>query len=202
MKTLLDYFTGRRTARKRSTRRFQPRLQPLEDRRLLAVTADVPPFLPEDLFTDPAIVSFVQVQEPVKTVEVDNVLDQIVPLDFNDITLEDAIEYLKTEHGLEIDLSDLDEDSFDPNQEVNFSGKMSLRSALKLLLGEANLTYMIQDEVLHISSVREDLDTLVNKVYPVGDLVVPIISGHGTDGSMSGAGGMGGGMGGDGLGGE
>jgi hypothetical protein len=83
---------------------------------------------------------------------------------------------------------------------------ITLRSALRLILGPLNLTYVIKDEVLQITSVERASEQLVTKVYPVGDLVVPIISNLGGGGGFGvgagqGGAGFGGGGGGGGLGG-
>ena len=74
---------------------------------------------------------------------------------------------------------------------------VKLKSALKLLLegGDVPLTYIIEDEVMKITTVTEAENKLFTRVYPVGDLVIPIIQLGG------GIGGGGGGLGGGGLGG-
>jgi hypothetical protein len=84
-----------------------------------------------------------------------------------------------------------------------------LRSALKLMLEPHELTYVIQDEVMQITTVTKADEKMTARVYPVADLVIPIMSGRGTGGGMGG--GMmgmgvmgnpfGGGMGGMGMGG-
>jgi hypothetical protein len=45
---------------------------------------------------------------------------------------------------------------------------------------------MIRDEVLLITTPEEAESELVTKVYPVGDLVLPITSGMGMGGGMGG----------------
>jgi DNA-binding CsgD family transcriptional regulator len=55
----------------------------------------------------------------------------------------------------------------------NISG-ITLRSALRLMLGEMDLTYVIRDEVLMITTKTEAENMLSTKVYPVGDLVIPV----------------------------
>ena len=70
-----------------------------------------------------------------------------------------------------------------------------VKSALKIILAElGEVTYMVKNEVLVITSKEkaEASENLLRKVYPVGDLVVPVISGGGMMGGMGG--GMGGGM--------
>ena len=72
-------------------------------------------------------------------------------------------------------------------------GRDQAASGLKIMLKELELTYVISDEVLKITTPEEADSQLLTKVYPVADLVMPIISGGGMGGMM---GGMGGGMGG------
>ncbi|MFH5805923.1 hypothetical protein [Alienimonas sp. DA493] len=82
---------------------------------------------------------------------------------------------------------------------------VKLKSALKLLLESVNdvpLTYIVEDEVMKITTQDYADERLFTRVYPVGDLVIPIMSGMmgGMGGMMGGMGGgmggMGGGMGG------
>jgi hypothetical protein len=69
------------------------------------------------------------------------------------------------------------------------------------MLKELDLTYMIQDEVLSITTPEQAESQLITKVYPVADLVLPISAGVGANpfsmgGGLGGGGGFGGGMGG------
>ena len=72
-------------------------------------------------------------------------------------------------------------------------GEVSLRSALRLILEASELTYVIEDEVMKITT-KDAASSQVVRIFPVGDLVVPIMQGG--MGMMGGMGGMGGGMGG------
>jgi len=51
---------------------------------------------------------------------------------------------------------------------------VSLKSALNILLRQAHLTYVIQDDALQITTDRAARGKLVQKVYSVADLVIPI----------------------------
>jgi von Willebrand factor type A domain len=82
---------------------------------------------------------------------------------------------------------------------------ISLRSALKLILSQHSLTYVIKDEVLMITTNDKANTQLVTKVYPVADLVLPVqtiqpnnsqLGGGIGGGSQSFGGGFGGGGGG------
>ena len=83
---------------------------------------------------------------------------------------------------------------------------VTLRSALRLMLKRMQLTYIIKDEVLMITTPEEAESELIAKVYPVADLVIPIEvpqtgGGGGGIGGGQGGGGQGGGGGGFGGGG-
>src|SRR4029077_4314821 len=78
---------------------------------------------------------------------------------------------------------------------------IALRSALKLMLKDHKLTYIIQDEVLIITTPEQAETQLVAKVYPVADLMLPIQIPSIGGGLGGGGGSMGGGQGGGGLGG-
>jgi len=104
-------------------------------------------------------------------------LDEPTEIDFAEQPLSDVVEYLKQRHGIEIQLDDkaLADAGAATDTPITRSIKgITLRSALKLLLSDLDLTYVIRNEVLMITSKTEAENMLVTKVYPVGDLVVPI----------------------------
>ncbi|MCE9547017.1 MAG: hypothetical protein K8T25_16200, partial [Planctomycetia bacterium] len=111
------------------------------------------------------------------------IMDQLkepTKLDFEETPLDDVIDYLKDLHGIPImldskALEDVGVSSDTPVTMRNVRG-ISLRSALKLMLRKIDptLTYAIQDETLMITTKEGAQQNLVTKVYPVGDLVVPI----------------------------
>jgi hypothetical protein len=96
--------------------------------------------------------------------------------EFVDTPLSDAIAYLKDQHKIEIQLDAraLGEVGIDAGTPITkkMSG-VSLRSALRLLLREHSLTYLINDGVLMITTPEEADNQLITKIYPVGDLVLP-----------------------------
>ncbi|QDS95253.1 hypothetical protein FF011L_40460 [Roseimaritima multifibrata] len=98
---------------------------------------------------------------------------------------------------IRIDSRALEEDGLSGDMPVTIDIKgTTLRSFMRLMLEDLDLTYMIDDEVLKITTITTAEANLVTKVYPVGDLVVPVISMGGMGGMGGGMGGMGGGMGG------
>ncbi len=132
-----------------------------------------------------------------------NALDEKTELDFADTPLKDVMDYIKERHHIEVQF---DQNALknanppiDPSQTLitrSLKG-VTLRSALKLILSEYNLTYVVKDEVLMITSKDEADKVMVTKVYPVGDLVMPIdVLGNGNTGGSGASSGFGGGGGG------
>jgi hypothetical protein len=144
------------------------------------------------------------------TAKIRKALDEKTKIDFTDQPLQDVVTYLHDLHGIEIqlDLKALEDASIGPDTPVtrNLQG-ITLRSALRLMLGALDLTYIIKNEVLLITTPDKAANELTTKVYPVADLVMPIprmmmgggMMGGGMGGMMGGGGG--GGMGGGGMGG-
>ncbi|MGA2033931.1 MAG: hypothetical protein ABSG68_16915 [Thermoguttaceae bacterium] len=138
--------------------------------------------------------------------KIDEQLKSPTRMDFTDTPLQDAMEWLGDFHGITIQLDKkaMEDVGIGSDTPVNKTLKgISLRSALRLLLRELGLTYVIQDEVLLITTPETAEQKLTTKVYPVADLVLPIrpmsmgsMMGGGMGGMGGGMGGMGGGMGG------
>jgi hypothetical protein len=137
--------------------------------------------------------------------KIDEQLHAPTTLEFIDTPLSEVVAYLKDLHGIEIQLDKkaLEELGVAADTPVTKDLKgISLRSALRLMLGELDLTYLIVDEVLLITSKDRRDNELSTKVYPVADLVLPIRAVQSNGGmNMLGGGGGGGGMGGGGMGG-
>jgi hypothetical protein len=137
--------------------------------------------------------------------KIEEELKKPTQIEFVETPLKDVVDYLKDLHKIEIQLDSaaLKEAGVDDSTPVtkNLKG-ISLRSALKLLLDELQLKYVIHNEVLLITSPSkaESDDYMSTKVYPVADLVLPIQQ-TGFTGGFGGMGGMSGGIGGMGMGG-
>jgi hypothetical protein len=140
-------------------------------------------------------------------VKIIKALDEMTELDnIQEMPLTDLIDYLKTRHQIEIQLDNkaLEEAGVALDTPITRNLRnITLRSALRLVLRELDLTYVIRDEVLLITTNAQAETIMTSKVYPVADLVIPIrnqgLSGFG--GLGGGAGGIGGGGGGFGGGG-
>ena len=136
-------------------------------------------------------------------------LEQITSVEFPGTPLSDVIEYLSEQHNIPIILDDLtlSENGIGPDEEIELilSG-IQLKSALKLMLenvGGVALTYLVEDEVMKITTAEAAEDILQTRVYPVADLVIPIQPLLGGSGAFQGGAGGGGqgGLGGGGQGG-
>lgn len=146
--------------------------------------------------------------------KISRALDQETSLEFPDNTLKEVVDFITQLHNIPIRLDEqaLTDAGLDADARVNLviSG-ITLRSALKLLLENVNgtpLTYIIEDEVMKITTAEKADEVYQTRVYPVGDLVIPIpvISavaggvggGQQGGGQQGGLGGGGGGFGGGG----
>ena len=111
--------------------------------------------------------------------KIEEALKQPTQIEFVETPLKDVVDYLKDLHHIEIQLDSaaLKEAGVDESTPVtkNLKG-ISLRSALKLLLDELQLKYVIHNEVLLITSPAkaESDEYMTTKVYPMADLVLPI----------------------------
>jgi hypothetical protein len=102
-------------------------------------------------------------------------LDEPCELDFAEQPLSDVMDKLGEAHHVRIHLDSkaLTDAGVGSDTPITRSiTGVSLRTALKLLLSELDLTYLIRHEVLMITSKTEAENMLTTKVYPVFDLVV------------------------------
>ncbi|MCA9053877.1 MAG: VWA domain-containing protein [Planctomycetaceae bacterium] len=140
-------------------------------------------------------------------------LEKKVDLDLIDSELSQVIQFLSDRYQIPIiaDEARMTEFGVGLDEQITMviSG-VSLKSALKLILEQKDLTYIIEDEVMKITTTEYANQLLQTRVYPVADLVIPIQplfmgQGGGNFGQQSGGqnqnqfGGGGGGGGGIGL---
>lgn len=131
-------------------------------------------------------------------------LRQDFDADFTGTGLKAAMEQIADKYSIPIFINEkeLDNLSVPPDSPITLNMKTTVRAALRLMLKPLDLTYVIRDGILHITSTDDANSDPINKIYPVGDLVVPPSSGGMMGGMMGGmGGGMMGGMGGMGMGG-
>lgn len=95
-------------------------------------------------------------------------------LEFADTPLEEVVNLLEQEYGIpiEFDVKALEAIGLAPTEPVNVSlHNISLRSALQLLLKPLQLTYVVQNEVLMITTPEEAESRLRTCVYNVRPLI-------------------------------
>jgi hypothetical protein len=95
-------------------------------------------------------------------------------LDFSDTSLEEVVGFIQESYNIpvQLDTTALEEQGVDRQEPVTVSlHGISLRSALRLMLKHLQLTYIIQDEVLVITTPEEAESQLITCVYDVRDLV-------------------------------
>jgi hypothetical protein len=101
-------------------------------------------------------------------------IEEIVSIDFHNTQLDDAIAQLSTRYGvpMQLDNKGLADAAVDQKAPVTRSVRgVSLRGALDLILEEFDLTWVIQDEVVKITSKEKADEILTTKIYPVSDLI-------------------------------
>ncbi len=130
------------------------------------------------------------------------------PLRHDGEQLNIILETIQEEYNIPIvfDRAALDEVAISSESEVTVNLRnVSLRSALNIMFKEPgleDLTYVIDEEVLLITTKEKADETLKVKVYPVADLVLPVQTPQIVGGAGGGGGGQGGGQGGGGGGGQ
>lgn len=95
-------------------------------------------------------------------------------MQFVESPLQTAVDYLKSLHKIEIqlDVKALEDATIASDTPVTRElNDVKLSSALNLLLRDLDLTYIIKDEVLLITTPEQAESQLLTRTYPVGDLV-------------------------------
>jgi hypothetical protein len=96
-----------------------------------------------------------------------NELNRTTDVDVVEMPLKDVVMYLQDKHQIPIVLSDkkLEEASISTDTPVTKSLKnVTLRSALRLILKDLELTYVVRDEVLQITTPEDAESQLITKV--------------------------------------
>jgi hypothetical protein len=100
-------------------------------------------------------------------------LDKPTTVEFVDLPLEDAITYLGEFHNISIflDKALLKKKAIPVDEPLTLKlADVPLRSVLKLLIEPATLTYVIEDDVMKITTETRAESTFFTRTYPVGDL--------------------------------
>ncbi len=108
--------------------------------------------------------------------KIEQALASPTKLEFHNMPLEDVTDFLKDYHRIEIQFDDKALEDIGVGEDapitVNLEG-LSLRSALELMLSDWELTYVVQHEVLLITTEEEAAGQryMTTKLYPVADLL-------------------------------
>ena len=100
-------------------------------------------------------------------------LAESTSIDWTDKSLEEALADLEEQHGIEIwlDKQAMQDQGIDTEEQVTLKmDDISLRSCLRLMLEPLGLVYVIEDEVMKITSQVVHGTKKTTRVYPVGDL--------------------------------
>src|SRR5262249_8598674 len=109
--------------------------------------------------------------------EIQRKLATPVTMNFEGAPLKQVIEDLRDVNGINIvvDRPALQSEGIDLESQVTIKlNKVSLKSALNLLLHQVHLTHVIKDEVLQITTEAYARGKLIPVTYQVADLVIPI----------------------------
>ena len=102
-------------------------------------------------------------------------LAQPIQVEFKGSRLQDVVDTISTMTGtaIMIDKPALDENQLSYDTPVSFSlkNKVATRTALRAMLNQLGLTYVVRDGVLQITSLPRARDMMVTKSYYIGDLV-------------------------------
>lgn len=137
---------------------------------------------------DPATTARSQGRKPVemnigprkneKEREIERKLHTPINLEFQNSPLEKALSDLQEMTGVNIhlDREGLKEAGIASSMpmSVRTANPISLKSALSILLKDAGLTYVIEDEVLKVTTKQNARGKLTTRTFPVADLVLPI----------------------------
>ncbi|QDU54210.1 DUF4974 domain-containing protein [Aeoliella mucimassa] len=95
-------------------------------------------------------------------------------LEFQDAPLSEIVDFLRDEYNIEVqlDIPALDDLAISPDDPINVNMRnITLGSALRLMLKPGELTYVVDNEVLLITSEEQAATMMTVAVYPVGDIL-------------------------------
>ena len=123
---------------------------------------------------DYAPVAAVQEAQTAAHAKIEQALDAVTKLDFSETPLQEVVQFLTDTYGIPvlIDRRALDDVGLGSDTPVTISLEgVSLRAALRLLVRDLDLTYLVADEVLKITTPEEAEKELKTMVYPVPDFL-------------------------------
>ncbi len=101
-------------------------------------------------------------------------LDTVITVDFDNKTFEEVIEYLQklTGQPIAVDKLALGEAGVRYETPVTVKARASLRGVLRKILGELNLTYIVKDETIQVTSIPRAQQTLTVRNFYIGDALL------------------------------
>lgn len=135
-----------------------------------------------DVISKDKVVAAKETPTPDEKAKPDNVedirqaLEEPTKMDFTETSLSDVIEYLKELHArkhpcfeIKLDMQPLNDLGISPETPISIKVEgITLRSALKLMLRDLGMSYVIRDEVILFTTPEEACYT---KVYDVSDII-------------------------------
>jgi type II secretory pathway component GspD/PulD (secretin) len=112
-----------------------------------------------------------------KDKEIYSKLSQSVTVSFSNVPLSQALYDLQAMKAMNIhiDRSALAAESINPDTPVSLKvDNISLKAALKLMLEQLHLRYVVKDEVVKVTTEKAARGDLEQRVFSVADLVIPI----------------------------
>lgn len=106
--------------------------------------------------------------------QVQAALETVVDADFSEVPISDAVSKLSADHKVNVvlDLGALKTLNVQQPVLVNLSvQKIQLRSVLNLVCRENGLAWIVEDEVIKITTAQAADSRLVTRTYPVADLI-------------------------------
>jgi len=101
-------------------------------------------------------------------------LSQPLGKDMDKVPLDDFFKYLGDKHGIEVLFSQADLEAQNSGvlsaDTPKISGRLSVRSAIRMVVAKYNLSYWIVDEGIEVVSQEKARTTMLTKTYYVGDL--------------------------------
>lgn len=140
------------------------------------------PDLPADAPARPAPAAKPRKERPVRRFETSKediltALDKSITLELTETPLGDVAAFIRdlAKINIEIDKRALEDIGLDEETPVTLKvRKISLRSALRLMLKPLDLTYVVRENALVITTPEEAESELTATVYPIGKLLDPV----------------------------
>ena len=127
----------------------------------------------------PQDASFLAANEPDAAAQqrIESALDATAEVEFHETPLSEVVGFLRETYKIPVVINNraLDDVGLGTETPVTMSLRgISLRSLLHLMLKELDLTYVIRNQVLMITTPEEAESRLASRVYPVSDLAIDV----------------------------